>query len=1260
MLILGTAKSKKTEVLTEKYKELILNGVGADEILVLVQNSYKKSHFLDAVLSDENVYFLENPKVYTFFGLAYAAVPDNWAYIENSLKTGDPVITPNQCGLEVSGLFMKSAIKETGFIDYNSKINLLHQLFRRNSLIIQNALTLQEVNERSAILEESFGADAATALELFKKKTTQYRAFDYLCQLNIFNFIYKNTDYFRNIKYIFLDDGDEVTNAEYEFLKYMKPGIKEFFIALDPDGVSRAGFLNGDFTMPEKLKNLAGENTVFLDEYKFTSVNAEITSFTMRLEMIDSAIKDAQTLMKKGAKPSEISFITPIIDTSLKFSLKEAFGENALQFISGSEKLVDNLFVGALITLLKTACLDYKPDTKELTSLIHTLLQIPVKYCLPLVEDYKNIGELSFERFKKSDAAVFYKEKVEIFEQLINKIKGSAGSLEEKSVTIFKTLFDKRFVNSVEKINFFIKQLADFESVFGELSADMKKNVLTQLENSIISENPPNSLEVANEKIIVSTAQKIIDLGIKRKYSFWLDVTSGEWVREDTGTIYNAWVFQKSREVRPFTYEESILLSREKTKRQLRKLFLHFEDICAYSSLFDRDSLENTGGIEEYFVSKTKTKEFNFDFTPREDQKPVLGYKSGKMAISAVPGAGKTTVLLALVIKLLQNGVNPDNIFVLTYMDSAARNFKERIKKICPNLNAMPNISTIHGLALRILKENSNCTKVGLDNDFEVCDDDNRQQIIRSLFVKYNIQNDNFDKYDRAVSALKLSCAQKLNRPSSREAGDFLMFYKLYNRALKSKNLIDYDDMLVYSVKILKENPEIAEYYANTCEYIIEDEAQDSSVIQQKLINLLAQKHKNIIRCGDLNQSITSTFTNADKEGFERFINEAKSVTMTSSQRCHKEIFNLANSLIDYTKQSPDLKNAFFDIKMSEVKGKNPTNENPLKIDVYEDFNEEREAIVSTLRKIFSQNKDASTAILVRNNFQIGEYEKFLSGYGFTVITRSDYLGRQPVFNLLCSLLGFCEHPWQNERVLDVMNNLSFQKLSYFSENDFEYVEKLKTPFILIESDDLPSKGLLQLLWDLNYWLENSFLNVQDFAVKAGTYYYSTQVELSNLHIIASYFKRLSVDYKTNLYEKLIELGQKPASCKLFAQDSKENSHGQISIMTYHKSKGDEFDFVFIPELCEEILQLVKEKFKVKGDLRFIEHIKSLNPEYAAKDENGLRIQQIEENFRLIYVAITRARKGLHISCAKKYKKFSRLKDVTPSTLFNDFFGGIK
>ena len=110
--------------------------------------------------------------------------------------------------------------------------------------------------------------------------------------------------------------------------------------------------------------------------------------------------------------------------------------------------------------------------------------------------------------------------------------------------------------------------------------------------------------------------------------------------------------------------------------------------------------------------------------------------------------------------------------------------------------------------------------------------------------------------------------------------------------------------------------------------------------------------------------------------------------------------------------------------------------------------------------------------------------------------------------------------------------------------------------------------------------------------------------------------------------------------------------------MTYHKSKGDEFDYVFIPELTEDVfsLPLKKENIKIKSKERFLEAIKGLNSGYKKKDETQLQLFQIEENLRLLYVAITRAKRKLYISSAKKYKKFSKQKDIEPSLLFNELF----
>ena len=250
------------------------------------------------------------------------------------------------------------------------------------------------------------------------------------------------------------------------------------------------------------------------------------------------------------------------------------------------------------------------------------------------------------------------------------------------------------------------------------------------------------------------------------------------------------------------------------------------------------------------------------------------------MAISAVPGAGKTTILLALIIKLLDKGVNPENIFVMTYMESAARNFRDRIKNIRQNSSQLPNISTIHGLALRILKENGNFERLGLSSDFEICDDTQRSRIIREISTKLKLKKTETDEFDRGISVFKIGECE-FNNSMDKKLEKFKIFFDEYQRILKEANLIDYDDMLISSVKLLEDNTDIREYYQNICEYIIEDEAQDSSSIQQRLINLLSAKHKNLIRCGDINQAITTTFSNADVEGFRKFIQNSKKETIS-------------------------------------------------------------------------------------------------------------------------------------------------------------------------------------------------------------------------------------------------------------------------------------------------------------------------------------------------------------------------------------------
>ena len=1274
MLIQGSAKSKRTEILINKYVELLDNNIEAKNILVLVQNAFKKEEFINAVRLKLKTNHFEEPQIYSFYGLAYNSILNNWPIIENTIQNGEPVILPNLTGLEISQFFFKQAIKEVGFKDYNSKINLIHQLFRRNSLIVNNNLTDKDIEKRSKILNEVFAKDAKKAIDIFKKKTIEYRAFDYIRQVNIFNYIYKNTDYFKNIEYLIVDDADEITTVEFDFIKHIKPQLKEVLVGYDRNGSTRLGFLNTDVETVNRIETFFAEEEITeLDNIKEIKQPQANFSYTRRLEMIEQALLQCKELINKGVSPSEICIVTPITDTSLKFAVSEIFDSSEIkyQYFTGSDKLIDNSIIANITAILKISINDKEtaPDSIEVRKIISNLLNIPIKYCLPIVENYKEKGMISFCDLQNE----IYNKRLKNFVEVLQEITNNQYTLSEKIETIYNKVIQEEkdiLLNEnkfdTTKYMFFLKQITDFEKVFKKLTTNryFQKAVISQLEKSIISENPSKAPEIEDNAVIISTAQKIIDFSIQKKYHIWLDTSSQEWIKDDFGTLYNAWVFQSSWTKNTFTHEDNVKLSTLKSQKILRKLSILADEIYTYSSTFDATGAENFDGIDTLLKPQNNDEKIsakiNFNFTPREDQKPVLEYKDGKMAISAVPGAGKTTILLALIVKLIQNNIKSENIFVLTYMDSAARNFKERIKKICPTLDKLPNISTIHGLALRILKENSNFVKVGLDENFEVCDDLTRQRIIREIISKLSLNQDDFDKYEKAISSLKLSEAKPNDSIKDIEIKKFLKLFNTYNIYLKSKNTIDYDDMLYYCVQLLENNKDIAEYYQNLCMYIIEDEAQDSSYIQQKLINILAVKHKNVIRCGDINQAITTTFTNTDIEGFKNFIKTSNNVSMCCSQRCAKDIFTLANNLVDFAQKNKDYKNAFLDMKMQEVTGKNPQSPNALYFNVFENFKDENNFLLEETRKLFATNPQATIGLLVRNNYQVKEYTDYFSKYGFNIITRNDSLSSQPIFTLIFVIIKFCAHPWQNGNIINTAQILKKQQLLNLTQKEINFLQELKTPFILQSPDDMPSENLSKLLWDLNFWLENSNNSIENLSVKIGNYYFKSEIEKSNVYIVSMFLKMFASQYSNtdSFINKIEEIKDKPTKSKyqFFEADKNEETKetlGTIQIMTYHKSKGDEFDYVFIPSLTEELLQLDKKAVKIKSKERFIESVKAINSKYKKKDENEQKIFQIEENLRLFYVAITRAKKKLYITASNKYKKYSKIKDTKPSILFD-------
>ena len=315
MLLEGSIASNKTEILVEKYAQLLNRGVKSSEILVLVQNSTLKISFIEKALEKLDIDSLERLNVHSFFSLVYNTVSDNWAFLEDRNIFDNPVILPNLAGLEVSQFILKDILNEVKFRGYNSRQSLLHQIFRRYSLIVQNNLSQQEVDERAAILKEGFSDDAALVIKKFMRKTLELRDFDYLRQSLMFNFIYKNTDYFKDIKYLIIDDADECPPICLDFVEYLSKQLVGFYISIDKMGSSRCGYLSADKNNYEKLKYIfKNPEEVLLDENSTMLLSCNLLydnvlndksnklacfshdSFSKRSSMIEDAIKKVNYL----------------------------------------------------------------------------------------------------------------------------------------------------------------------------------------------------------------------------------------------------------------------------------------------------------------------------------------------------------------------------------------------------------------------------------------------------------------------------------------------------------------------------------------------------------------------------------------------------------------------------------------------------------------------------------------------------------------------------------------------------------------------------------------------------------------------------------------------------------------------------------------------------------------------------------------------------------------------------------------------------
>ena len=698
----------------------------------------------------------------------------------------------------------------------------------------------------------------------------------------------------------------------------------------------------------------------------------------------------------------------------------------------------------------------------------------------------------------------------------------------------------------------------------------------------------------------------------------------------------------------------------------------------------------------------------------RDDQLPIMKYKGGTMAVSAVPGSGKTFITAELVCKIIEEKLNkPGKVLVVTYMNSAVNNFKNRISHILEKRGIDSNndyeVMTIHGLAMKVLQERPDV--VGLDENFKVIDDvqkifylDNAvkrwrklggERIYRSLLSEYGTKKydekgerwwkDFLQIADVLISELKLNGITPEKVKENKEfLGNNSIIYILnyiyfsYEKMLNLNGYVDYNDILVLAYKALISDENLRKKFQQKYSFVFEDECQDSNLVQCDILSIISERigedtkkrECNLVRVGDLNQSIMGSFTSSNPKYFEQFLREAdKNYVMSRAGRSTLEIMDLANFLVEYTvKNNPEerCREALRYQKIQPVENmedfKNPEIDGhgiyAYSMSSWEDV---KKRTIEAVKSFKTKHPDMTLAILLPFNSHVKELAEELRKNKIECDELSSTSSeRLKIINILGKILSFLGEPDSIVKFRDLMceviegdnekKNVIINNITSFKIEDIlkESVFKITSVCKLEEIDKNIFEDFIYKLRMLKDILDNLNMPLQELILYIGCKLKLKNEDKAILQYVASYvrYKNYGSNPMTlnEISEELLDVKSSAFThiCNvIYDIRGYEPVPEKVTVTTYHKSKGLEWDCVFLLYLNNYIYP-----YSIKGKFRsehyyFKDEFK--NPTAIGKAEvqkllkndvyyNPIikaREEVICEKIRLLYVAITRAKKYL-------------------------------
>ena len=587
-------------------------------------------------------------------------------------------------------------------------------------------------------------------------------------------------------------------------------------------------------------------------------------------------------------------------------------------------------------------------------------------------------------------------------------------------------------------------------------------------------------------------------------------------------------------------------------------------------------------------------------------QEKAIRHKDGPLLILAGAGSGKTRVLTTRIAHLIENeNIDPRSILAITFTNKAAKEMKDRLENLIGKNSVLA--CTFHSLGVRLLRENYD--KLGYEKNFVIMDSDDSLTLVKKILKDLGFDPKRFSPYmiRNKISSNKSEFIMPEDYKKFIHAEEDDVIYKVYKKyeeTLFKNNSVDFDDLLILPIKLFQNHKDVLEYYQEKYKYILIDEYQDTNEAQYQLTKFLSAKYRNLCCVGDNDQSIYA-FRNANYKNilnFEKDYTDATVIMLEQNYRSTKTILNAANSVIKNNKLRKD-KNLWSE------------NEEGDKIKLYKSYDETDEVFycIRKIKELISSGipyKDI--AILYRTNAQsrVFEQELLKQNLPFKIVGSFYFYSRKEIKDLIAylrlihnenddiSLMRCINTPKRGigpKTISEIEQTATFYNTSMFEAIKDGKEKAFKD--LILELKELEKN--LSLTEFIDVVLDKSGMRKALQEEKT----LEADIRLENLEefksVTRSFEEQIGI---VSLEEFLLEI-----SLVSDIEEYKDDPN-RISLMTVHSVKGLEFPYVFITGLEEGIFP----------------------------HRNSATFDEIEEERRLMYVAITRAKKALWITAAKK------------------------